>query len=388
MNKTIDEPALIHCPVKESAPLPAYDMDEILPLAKHLARDEKATETIVFPRGTLMPDGRLDLCKQSLGVAGCRQVMQALQGNSQVKALLLGTDGIGDEGAGQVANLIQHNAHLETIYLGCNRIGASGAQAIAQALERNQTVRGLWLKRNPIGEGGALALAKMLGKNQTLRTLDLVNTQFNERGFAALLEALAENSTLQRLYLGSNGITSRGAAMLADLLRANANLKALLLNVNHIGDEGAKALAETLKQNRTLEELGLASNDIGSSGIVALLQAAAGHPRLRSLDLGYSRSTKVMEASANQLSDEDVPKVAASLQTNRVLQYLDLRRTGLSELAKEGLVTSLEENQTLCELWLPGKQSPQLKQLLERNRTQQNDVMPNRDVALIKSVYR
>jgi Ran GTPase-activating protein (RanGAP) involved in mRNA processing and transport len=234
----------------------------------------------------------------------------------------------------------------------------------------------------------------MLRQNHTLQTLDLVNTQFGEIGFRALLEVLKnDNRTLQRLYLGSNGISSRGAQMLADMLRVNRNLKALLLNVNHIGDEGAICLADALNENESLEELGLASNGISFLGMEALLKAAMQHPPLRFLDLGYSRSTKALGAKPNQLHDADMPPIAALLQTNSALRRLDLRGTGLAEEGKTHLAQALQDNETLCELHLPGKRPDELTRILKRNRektpeTEQLSHSKPFDVALIKSVYR
>ncbi len=71
----------------------------------------------------MLDDGRLDLCKQSLGTENCLRLVAALQDNTRVRSLMLGTDAIGDVGAGAVARLVAGNAHLQVLYLGCNNIG-------------------------------------------------------------------------------------------------------------------------------------------------------------------------------------------------------------------------------------------------------------------------
>jgi hypothetical protein len=92
------------------------DRPSLLPLLEKLEANEPVTEVTTFPRGTLLPDGRLDLCKQSLGAEGTEAVARALAKNRFVKSLLLGADGLGDEGAASVARLAAENESIETLF--------------------------------------------------------------------------------------------------------------------------------------------------------------------------------------------------------------------------------------------------------------------------------
>jgi hypothetical protein len=96
-------------------PAPSCSPEELAPLLELLRANEAVAEPRALPRGTLLPDGRLDLCKQSLGVEACKAVTSALAGNTVVRSLLLGTNGIGDEGATAVADLLSVNRALEVI---------------------------------------------------------------------------------------------------------------------------------------------------------------------------------------------------------------------------------------------------------------------------------
>jgi Ran GTPase-activating protein (RanGAP) involved in mRNA processing and transport len=360
----------------------------VAPLAEHLRANTPVSENVVFPRGTVTPDGRLDLCKQNLGPAGCRIVTEALAANTTVRSLLLGTDAIGDEGAAYVARLVERHGRLEIVYLGCNRIGSEGAGHLADALTPNTTVTGLWLKRNPLGPEGYRAIAAMLRTNRTLRVLDLVNTAPDDASLAALLDVLIqENRTVERLYLGGNGLGPEAAVRLGELLRTNPVLKSLMLSVGHLGDEGALTIVDALRENRTLTELSLASNGISLRGGVPLLEATLSHPALSTLDMGYSPSTRVLGASANTLGDAGAKAAGRLLPKNNVLVRLDLRRNGITERGKVSLITALADNHTLQELQLDGKEDSRLTTLLNRNIS----VIPTtatEDVTLIKSVYR
>jgi len=246
----------LHCPLYAAAPVVPCDPAELEPLLLFLRRSS-APANAAFPRGTVMDDGRLDLCKQALGPAGCRSVTEALEHNQTVVSLLLGTDGIGNTGAADVARLAGKNHTLEVLYLGCNKIDAAGVAPLAQSLAANSSVMGLWLKRNPVGAEGARLLAEMLQTNRTLRTLDLVNTRLGPDGLAALADALIQpHSAIERLYLGGNFFTPDEAPLLAKIVRGAPRLRALLLNVGFLGDGGAAQLASALPDSQ-LEELGL-----------------------------------------------------------------------------------------------------------------------------------
>src|SRR5262249_42475965 len=104
------------------------DPAELAPLLEFLERGEQPAGRVSFPRGTLLPGGRLDLCKQGIGPEGARAVTAALPRNAQVVHILFGADGIGDPGAEAVAGLARANPGLRTVYLGCNYITAEGAK--------------------------------------------------------------------------------------------------------------------------------------------------------------------------------------------------------------------------------------------------------------------
>ncbi|NUU22448.1 MAG: ribonuclease inhibitor, partial [Streptomycetaceae bacterium] len=145
------------------------------PLLARLAEDGPVGERVDFPVGTLLPDGRLDLCKQDLGPDGGRAVAAALRPSGPVRHLLMGTDMLGDAGAIAVTRAAAE-AEVDTVYLGCNLIGPDGARGIEGALRDNPGVSGLWLKRNPLGGTGARTVADLVRDGSPLTTVDLVQT--------------------------------------------------------------------------------------------------------------------------------------------------------------------------------------------------------------------
>jgi Ran GTPase-activating protein (RanGAP) involved in mRNA processing and transport len=359
----------LNCPLPQAIASSEQVLLDLQTLVAFLHQNQPLSATTVFPRGTIVADGRLDLCKQSIGMAGAQLITEALSQNINIVSLLLGTNGIGDIGAQQVARLLQENSCLEVIYLGCNAISDQGVEAIASALCDNESLTGLWLKRNPIGAAGAHHLAIMLRQNRSIRHLDLVHTQLGDEGLAAILEALiSSNRSVERLYLGGNQIGARHAQQLSHLLQENNHITGLFLNVSCLEDAGAEILSGGLSENQTLTDLGLASNGIQGKGCAALMDAIGHHPGLKRLDLGYSASTKVLGSKANNVGDQGAITIARYLKNNATLQKLNLLKAGIEQQGKAALTDALETNRSLCELVLATKPCPEIEKRLERNR--------------------
>lgn len=357
------------CPVIEIVP-PSVSFEKIEPVIQFLHSNDALPEvSLVFPVGTVTHDGRLDLCKQNLGVDGARMIVGALKQNQSVKHLLLGTNKIGNEGAKILSEAIEHNNTLETLYLGCNHIESEGAIALCQALEENTDIKSVWFKRNPIGKDSVPALINLLKKNKNIRTLDLVNTCL-EDGFCDLFDYLKENDSIERLYLSGNYLTPQYIGHLSATLAENKSLKALFLSVNNFGDEGATLLAKGLAHNTTLEELSVASCGLQKMGIIQLLEGLSNNKNLKYLDLGYASSTRVLQSKGNEISDKAAEKLLIFIEASPQLVYINLVKTKLSETYKRLFSNILNKN-----IVIDGQNNKITRQ-------------PHPDSQAIKSVYR
>lgn len=380
----------ISCPLRGEIPFVACPEDEVLLLRQRLLENLPVTEAEIFVRGTLLPDGRLDLCKQNLGPVGCRRVVESLYHNAHVRSLLLGTDGIGDEGAAAVGEMLQVNTTLENVYLGCNGITAEGTRWLTESLTENRKVTGLWLKRNPIGDAGVEAIVSMLEQNKRLRVLDLVNTGIGIQGIRSLCRVLAGNPCrIERLYLGGNALDRQAAVELAQVLRTNTKLQGLYLNVGNLGNAGATEIAQGLLGNTTLRELGLASNGIERAGIESICAAICDHPALIGLDFGCSPSTRVLNAKRNVIDRIAVGFVVEMLERNPTLQRLDLSGTGIGQtqhaLIEAALLASASMHHCVLDRGLSANVKRHLRQMANRCSPGKTS---HHDLSLIRSVYR
>jgi Leucine Rich repeat len=372
----------VRCPAITDPGAGPAEPGDFTALLARLADAGAVAQAEEFPRGTVQPDGRLDLCKQGLGPAQAARIVAAAVDSPLVRHLLLGTNGLGADGARAVAGALRPGHHVETLYLGCNRIDPDGVDAIAARLAQDDTVRALWLKRNPVGDDGVARLAAALATNRAIRTLDLVNVGMTGHGLRTLATALATRpARLQRLYLGGNGFGPDVVPVLGTLIR-EAGVHELYLAANHLGDAGAAALAE-LADGVALT-LGLGGNGLSPAGATALARHLSAWT---ALDLARPPSERSLGAHGNVVGDEGAYALADALGGAR-LQRLDLRRTEIGGRGARRLVAAVQGHPTLAYLGLNGGVPRRQRRRAAELLAGQPAPVPHADVRAIASVYR
>lgn len=380
----VSVPPDTRCPAIAVPAITPCPRGELTPLIQWLAAGQHTKKALAFPRGTALPDGRLDLCKQSMGPAGAIDVIRAACSSRHVRHLLLGTNAIGNAGASELAEQVERGAsELETLYLGCNGIEAAGASRLCQAVANSTRVRALWFKRNPVG-GAVSSLSELIESSANLRVLDLFNTMLGDDGGAQIAEALARNTALEHLYLCGNGLGRQTALSLARSLAANTTLRSLFIATNRLADAGVSILADGLAANVGLEHLCLASNDIGPVGAAAVAQALGDHPTLRYLDLGYSRATRALDERANRLGDDGARIIAPVL--GRPITTLDLRGNRLTSAGGHALWLRMPRH-GVAQVRLGGHVAKRLRERIRDQLTGASHQVPQHVLA-IRSVYR
>jgi Leucine Rich Repeat (LRR) protein len=379
-----------HCPAVAVPEVTPCDPAELAPLVEWLGRGEAADAPARFPRGTVLPGGRLDLCKQSIGPGGAQIVLDALRGAPAIKAILFGTGAIGDTGAAAVAAALDDGVALETVYLGCNRIGADGASVLAAAVARS-AIDALWLKRNPLGEAGAQRIAELVAAGGP-RVLDVYNCELGDAGVAAIATALASpRCRVEHVYLGGNAAGPQAAEAIAALVATTSRLRGLQLSASRLGAHAAE-LARGLERNGSLETLGLASCGLDAAGGAAIAGALARHPRLLELDLGIAPSAHALGEAPNQIADAGAPAVAELVRANGPLRALDLRWNGITSRGAMPILEALHANRSLVELKLAHFVARTIRRSIKRKLAANAASVGLRTmpahVAAIQSVYR
>ncbi len=336
-----------------------------------------------FPRGVAQRDGRLDLCKQGLGVAGLRSLLDALgPGHPWLRHLLLGTNGLADEGAALLGAALQRGLAVETLYLGCNNIREPGARALATGLEGHPTVRALWLKRNPLGARGIDALVDAIARAR-LKTLDLTNCELGDAGVARVVDGLARaGASIEHLFLGGNGLADP-APLAAWLSDPACPLQSLFVSASRLRDRGLAALTGALTRNHTLRALDLASNGLTREGLRAL-SSQRHELSLAWLNLGASPATALLGERFNQFGDAAVDELAALCDSSLV--RLGLRQTGLTSRGLRRLLAAVRGLEDPPSVRVGKGVARRLRRAASSLSSRR--LPPPRSIRLIASVYR
>ena len=320
-------------------PVDITDPKEFVPFFEYLEKSETLPQgDTIFVRGSIFPDGRMDLCKQVVGPTSIAQLCKTVSNSRIVRHFLLGNNvalqSNQEEGATALASIMIDNSKpIETWYLAGNCIGANGIKIMAQALTTNTQCKALWLKRNPIGPFGATYLNAMLRVNETLVLLDLHNCALGDEGVNKLLANPFELKALKHLYLDANGIES--TTSIANLCSMN-RLVTLYLSINRLKDTAIEELAFALKGSTSLKRLCLASTHMHNDGLRSIVSMALTCPNLKCLNIGCYKSTADLgEHPGNFFDDDVIPDLTKLLSESSSLEYLN---TAGSKISQEGLL--------------------------------------------------
>lgn len=322
------------------------------PLYEYLREGQNNNEEIVFKKGTICIDGRLDLCKQVIGPNGVSSLIKSLNADSllslpKVKHLLLGNNICGNELGTAVGNFIKSGqSALTTWYIAGNNLDVNGISPICDALCEDHKVKQLWLKRNPLREEGMYPIVNMLQHNTYLQILDLTNTGVMDKGASILLNGIVGTQGLKYLYLSSNGLTSETCKIIADMLHTT-NLEQIGLGCNRLGNEGAGWLANALSNPLCkLKSLEIASCGIGPKGAKFIADSLTTNKSLISLNMGFLKSTNDLGEIPNIIESNGAVYIADALSVNNTLRLLDLVYTGIQQAGITALSNVLSTKNT------------------------------------------
>ncbi|RNA15578.1 leucine rich repeat [Brachionus plicatilis] len=350
--------SLLNLPLSDSIvnpvaePVDVSSHDKMKPLYDWLSENKDrflAKDNLKFERGTITPDGRLDLCKQVIGPKGIQPLLESISKNENVDRLLLGNNIVGDQGGDLIAEFIKSGSSPLTVwYIAGNNLTAKGIKPIADALVNDTKVTALWLKRNPLKALGMVHIGNLMRYNSAISTLDLLNCGLLDSGVEILMEALSANKTLKNLYLSANGISPLGLKSIKN--HWTGHLETLFLGANRIGDDGAKIVADILKTDSKLSRLNMTSSRIGPEGMKYLAQSMQSNSSLLLLDLGYMKASMDVGELGNFIQDEGAEYLAEMVRKNKSLLSLNVNNNHMTRIGIMKIRDAVRDNDSLIQL--------------------------------------
>jgi Ran GTPase-activating protein (RanGAP) involved in mRNA processing and transport/predicted esterase len=331
---------------------------------------------VIFTKGTLCKDGRLDLCKQVIGPQGINAleeslIIDGLNKNPYVKSILLGNNIAGPLLGTTIANLIKNKSTSITVwYIAGNNLTASAMKELSDSLIHDKQVTQLWLKRNPIKLAGAISMTNMLTHNNYLKILDLTNTGLLNEGTEVLCKAISINaqSAIEILYLNANGISTIGCKAIVDMLKINTSIIDIDIGCNRLGNENIIYFADNILTNECrLKRLSIPSCGITSHGAIIIAKCLEICTSLSILDMGFFRSTNVLLEVQNAIGNDGAMAMSNMLRKNTTLLSLDLLNNRINQEGISSFIDCFSINKTLLSLIVD--KSRQIESFLERNKS-------------------
>jgi Ran GTPase-activating protein (RanGAP) involved in mRNA processing and transport len=351
-------------------PVDIAPKEELLDFFSHLAQD-KPIDFQQFKRGSVFPDGRMDVCKQVVGHLWIGDLMDSLKTNTQIKHFLLGNNITKTEGGISIRKFLlePHSCHIKTWYLAGSDFNSEAIKYICEGLMNDTDCEALWLKRNPIYSEGVKYIAELMKVNKTIKILDLhncgvglKNTAYDAEnpyenhmttdGIKMLFDALKTNNTLRHLYLDANALDEKSMKFIADyfLFKTKINDKgitSLWIDMNKLGDNGVKTLCESLKDYPYLKRLCLGSVMMSEIGMKYVSDNLKNHHSLKVLDLSLYKSTADMGLVPNNISNDGYKYICDMIEGDNNIRYLNIGMNNIDSAHMDKIVTSLEKNKKI-----------------------------------------
>ena len=348
-------------------PVDIAPKEELLEFFMHLAQD-KDIDFKQFTRGTVYPDGRMDLCKQVVGHLWIGDLMESLKTNTKIEHFLLGNNITNLEGGKAIGKFLSepHACRIKTWYLAGSDFNSDAIKYICDGLESDTDCEALWLKRNPIYAEGIVHIANLLKTNKFIKILDLHNcgvglkqTAYNAenpyenhlttKGIEILLDSLKYNSTLRHLYLDANALDEKSAPYIADYFRFKTQIKekgitSLWIDMNKFGDDGIKIICESLKDYQHIKRLCIGSTMISEIGMKYVSDAFKDHQNLRLLDISLYKSTADMGMIPNNISNDGYEYIANLIELNKSIRYFNISMNNIDSEHMDKIANALEKN--------------------------------------------
>ena len=160
-------------------------------------------------------------------------------------------------------------------------------------------------------------------KHRYLKALYLDDNKIGNDGAEQIGEGLLHNKYLETLSISQNLIYTHGAMRLCFAVQSNGNLKYFRVNDNPLGPAGARHLGEMLLMNDSLTYVDASNIDLqrknDGSGLTMIISAVEKNKVLQYL---YLRNSKITDLQAIDLIQ--------ALKSNLTIAHIDLRGNPIS----------------------------------------------------------
>ena len=303
-------------------------------------------------------------------VVGARRMLNATKGSSVLQRFDISYCNILDDEVVAISTLFKHNKTIQefilswknkiidtgVLYLDLSdqKINDCGALLVSNLLHNNIKIKALDLSKNYVSHEGTVAISHCLKNNNALQELDLSRNNINCKEFASCVQ---ENTALQKLNLSYNNIPDEGIQCISDSLKNNMVLQELNLSGNCIKHRGAEALGIFIKVNTTVQKLDISYCGIPDNGAEVISEACKVNKTIQELTISWKNDEVVFNSAVEycNLSGKKIGNIGARIVSNILynnvkIKKLNLSDNGISEEGKISIDDCIQSNKVLEEI--------------------------------------
>ena len=189
---------------------------------------------------------QLDLRRMNIGTNECTALVNLLRSTAaNLLELSLGYNTIEDVGVDVLVDALLPNSSLRSLDLSYNPITIRGCQSLAALLENpNSNLDALYLDNNNIGNLGAFIFANALARNRKLNILYL-NNDITAEGWSSFSKVLCDTSSVNNTHLSNHTLENLFGAP-----NIPADVNALLHLNSSSEDKRQVAMTKILKHHQ------------------------------------------------------------------------------------------------------------------------------------------
>ena len=266
--------------------------------------------------------------------------------NTTLHKLNLSNNRITNESAKTLAEAIDVSTALQEL---SNKFSDEGVKTLAVAIQVNTTVQELDISRNLISKEGVMRIVEACTKNRTLYKLVCTHNNLSKSGLAAINEYIRKENAVQIFDASWNSLCSKGnqLAFKTTFQLLDVQQKLQLPNDTQMEIWYVNKITESKYVKEFMQN---SLNDVQHVSVAGAVMTECQILIFCDCLMTNNSTLTELDLSGNEITDEEVKKLAVAIQVNKTLQELNIFKNWISKEGVMKIVEACTKNRTLHKL--------------------------------------
>lgn len=142
-----------------------------------------------------------------------------------------------------------------------------------------------------------------------------------------------------------SGLGFESAKAIGSVLQTSNHFSFIRLGKNNLGDKGCVEIMKSIYKNLSISHVDFSSNELSCNGVKDMTEYFCRNESLISIDISSHKGL-----NRNRIGWKGAESIGKVLQTNKILQFLNLAGTGIGAEGLKYLIPGIESSQNLLNL--------------------------------------